>query len=459
MIEYLLFLLATALLLIRPTEMVPTLEHLPLYLMAIAGAVLFGANSLQMQLRWETMRQQPVILCMLGMILAIAASRLTTGHTDGLVGSVVEMVKIAVYFLLLVALINTPQRLRQFLLVIAVSATVMITYSLVDYRGFTAHWMAREDMAEVIYAQNRLPRDEWFLRHIPDRNGVDLYGNEIFFFRLCGLGIFSDPNDLSLLIVMTSIIALYFMADRQLSAMRFLWIGPLIVMGIAMHFTYSRGGLLAAGFAFTVWLLTRYGAKVAMGVGALAAACVPVMLGRAGNIDLEGGTGQQRIQFWGEGLAAIRNQHFLFGIGEGRFIELSDHVAHNSYIHAFVELGFAGGTLFFGAFFIPALTFFLMKRHDFQIDHPELRRMFPYIAAILADWLMGMSSLSRCYVPSTYLIAGLCAAYINLVGFYRLHPRPLLVLNARTVKPWLACSGALLVGAYLFVRVFARWGA
>jgi hypothetical protein len=147
----------------------------------------------------------------------------------------------------------------------------------------------------------------------------------------------------------------------------------------------------------------------------------------------------------------------LFGIGEGKYPDVAGLVAHNSYVHSFVELGFFGGTLFFGCFFLPAYTFFLMKRYRFRIEHPELRRMFPYIAAILAEWCMGMCSLSRCYVAPTYMVAGIAAAFINLVGFYRSHPRPLLRLSPKTMAPWLTCSAALLTGAYLFVRVFARW--
>ena len=155
---------------------------------------------------------------------------------------------------------------------------------------------------------------------------------------------------------------------------------------------------------------------------------------------------------------AIRNSRIFFGIGEGMYHDVAGHVAHNSWVHSFVELGVFGGTLFFGCFFMPAMTFFLMKWHKFRIDDPELRRMFPYIAAILIDWCVGMCSLSRCYTPSTYMVAGTCAAFVNLVGFYRARPRPLLILNSRTIQPWLACSAALLLGAYVFVRLFARWG-
>ena len=458
-VAYFLFLLANAMLFIRPAELFPSLGDVQVYLACIAGALLFSVSELHNQLRWRTMLQQPVNLCVVGVTLMVLVSRISTGNLENADTAFLTMVKVLLYYLVLVSVITTPLRLRYFLMSTAICATVMIAFSIVDYRSFRDHWTGNPEFEVVLERERHLePNERQILRHIPDRNGVDRYGNEIWFFRLCGLGIFHDPNDLSLLIVATAVICLYFWSDPELPWVRWFWLMPLVVLAVGMHYTFSRGGLLAGGLALMVWLSTRYGGKVAVAIGAMCLLAVPVALGRAGKMDISGGTGQQRIQIWSDGLMAIRNSRILFGIGEGQYTEISTHVAHNSYVHAFVELGFVGGTLFLGCFFLPAFTFFLMKRFEFRIDHPELRRVFPYVAAILADWCMGMCSLSRCYVPPTYMVAGVCAAFINMAGFYRTHPKPLLVLNHRTLQPWLACSAAVLIGAYVFVRVFARWG-
>ncbi len=68
-----------------------------------------------------------------------------------------------------------------------------------------------------------------------------------------------------------------------------------------------------------------------------------------------------------------------------------------------------------------------------------------------------MASLSRCYVAPTYMVVGVCAAYLNLVGYHRKTPRPLQTLNWRGVQRWAACSAALLACCFLFVKVFARY--
>lgn len=459
MVAYVFFMLANAMLFIRPGELMPALGDIQIYLACIAGALLFAIPDLHNQLRVKTLLQQPVNLCVLGVTLMTFISRVSVGEFKDIEVGFIAMVKVLLYYLLLVSLINSPVRLRQFLMTTTICATIMVAYSVVDYRAFNAQWLNTPEFYEALEKERNLdPSERTILRHIPDRDGVDIYGNEVWFFRLCGLGIFHDPNDVSLLLVATSIISIYFFFDPKLVLSRFLFLIPLAINGIAMYYTYSRGGLLAAGVAFVAWLIIRYGKYVAITFAVMGAGLVPIALGRMGNIDLSSGTGQQRIQVWSDGLMAIRNSRVLLGVGEGRYTEISSHVAHNSYVHAFVELGFVGGTLFFGCFFFPMFTFFMMKYKNFRIEHPELRRFFPYMVAIMAGWCMGMCSLSRNYVPPTYMIAGLGAIFVNQVGFYRHKPKPLLVLNYRTLQPWVACSAMLLLGAYVFVKVFARFG-
>ncbi|MEX0585105.1 MAG: O-antigen ligase family protein, partial [Pirellulales bacterium] len=354
--------------------------------------------------------------------------------------------------------VNTPQRLRTFLMCTALCSTAMIAWSVVDYRQFVAEWSDRTDLREIKDKERwQSPEEPILLRHTPEVNGLTADGQEIWIFRLCGLGIFHDPNDLSLLIAVTAIIVGYFLLDRGTGSGRWLWLIPLGVMGTAYYYTFSRGGLLALGFAGVVWAATRYGGKVAVGLGLLGAAALPIAMGRHASMNLSDGTGQQRIQIWSEGLVQLKSFRGLFGIGEGMYPDLTGLVAHNSYVHSFVELGVFGGAIFFGCFYFPAYAFYRIKRDPIAIEHPELARMLPYIAAILAAWCMGMASLSRCYVAPTYMVVGVCAAYLNLVGYHRSAPRPLQTLNWRGVQRWSVCSAGLLACCFLFVKVFARY--
>ena len=456
---YVLFLLANSTLYIRPAELFPAMGNVQLYLILIVGAMICSIRQIHNQVRLHTLVQQPINLCVLGVTVATATSHLSLGYVGGAVKSFERMAKVCLYYLTLVAVINTPQRLRGFLLNCVLCSVFMIGYSVMDYRQFVEDWSGRADIWEVKNQERDLgPDDPKLLRHSPENDEMSADGDVEWYFRLCGLGFFHDPNDMAQLIVMTSILCLYFMTDPKMTGMRYLWIPALGICGYALFLTHSRGGLLAGGVALMAYLATRYGGQVAGVIGGMGALAIPVALGRQGNIDLSGGTGQQRIQLWSDGLNQLKTARFFFGIGEGMYAEVAGLVAHNSYVHAYVELGFIGGTLFLGCFFIPAWGMFTMIRNKQRIDHEELRRMMPYLAGMGAGWCMSMMSLSRCYMPTTYMIVGTLAVFMNLAGFYRSHPAPLQQLSQPLAQRLVFASVALLGSFFVFVRVFARFG-
>jgi hypothetical protein len=456
---YVLFLLANAALYIRPAELFPALGNVQIYLALIVAAMFCSIRQLHNQVRIHTLIQQPINLCVVGVTVATATSHLSLGYVGGATRSFEMMAKVCLYYLTLVAVINTPLRLRGFLLNCVGCSIFMIGYCVLDYHQFVEDWGGRADLWEVKNRERDLGPDEpRLLRHVPEGDEINAAGDIEWYFRLCGLGIFHDPNDMAQLIVMTGILCLYFMTDPKLTGVRYLWIPALGICGYALFLTHSRGGILAGGVALMGYLATRFGGRVAAGIGAMGALAVPVLLGRQGNIDLSGGTGQQRIQLWADGLNQLKTSRFFFGIGEGMYAEVAGLVAHNSYVHAYVELGFIGGTFFLGCFFIPAWSMFSMIRHKQRIEHEELRRMMPYLAGMSAGWCMSMMSLSRCYMPTTYMICGTLAVFMNLIGFYRLRPAPIQEMDRPLTERLVFASGALLGAFFVFVKVFARFG-
>ena len=131
-------------------------------------------------------------------------------------------------------------------------------------------------------------------------------------------------------------------------------------------------------------------------------------------------------------------------------------MAYNSFVHAYVELGLFGGTLFLGCFFFPALSLYRLRnlRHEFQ--HPELNRLYPFVVAMLIGWTLGLQSLSRAYVVSTYLMLGTQVAYANLAGAH-LQPRRLLASWDRAhLFRLAACSAVVFLAFNVFVLVASR---
>ena len=99
-----------------------------------------------------------------------------------------------------------------------------------------------------------------------------------------------------------------------------------------------------------------------------------------------------------------------------------------------------------------------MIRNKQPIENDELRRMMPYLAGMTAGWCMSMMSLSRCYMPTTYMICGTLAAFMNLAGFYRRQPAALQQLDEKLAQRLGFASVALLSAFFVFVRVFANYG-
>jgi hypothetical protein len=222
--------------------------------------------------------------------------------------------------------------------------------------------------------------------------------------------------------------------------------------------TQSRGGLLALMTALVVllWVRTR-----GWRAPALAVACgLPVLLvllaGRQTEFALTStdDTGQMRIQLWAQGLNLFR-QSPLFGIGTGRYAEELGHVAHNSFVHGFVETGFLGGCFFLGMFVFSLWPLERLAPEREAVADLDLERLLPYLCGAVAGYAVGLLSLSRNYIVPTYLVVGLAHVYLREVSGFTspLGQRLSAALMAKLI------AGGLLTLAifYIFVRLLARW--
>lgn len=434
-LTYVLFLAINATLFLRPAEIIPLLQGLPIYEVLIVGACLGAVARMQRRLSWQALIRQPASICVAGLLVAVVISHATHMSWWWLQESVPHFAKVLVYYFLLVSVVDSPQRLRGLLLTIVVCGTTMVALCVVDFVGF---------------------HDLQFIEHVVDRDSAMTdSGDEAFVFRMRGTGVFQDPNDISLVIVVMSVLCTFFMTDPRGSPLRIGWLIPLAILAAALYFTRSRGGLLAEGAAVLTFLAYRHGRTAALVCGLTAALVLPFVAGRQGDIDLEeGGTGHERIVIWKDGLEEIKNANLLFGIGQGVFDDAVGIAAHNSFLHTFVELGLFGGTLFLGCFAFTALALYRLRGSRDSAHDPELARFAPYLAALLAGWCAGLFTLSRCYVVPTYLIVGLGAVFTTLMNGQLRPPRFLVVWDRLHVQHLLAGSAAVFVGLHVFVKLF-----
>ena len=449
-----LFLLVTTVLFIRPAELLPALKDTPIYEPLVVACLLASFPAVLRQLRWGALSRQPVMLCVLGLLPAVVLSQLANGQIWRAQNGGTEFLKVLLYFLLLVGLVNTPARFRRYLLVTAALIFCAASLALLQHHGFLK-LEALEAMAM--------------------REGYDEEtGERVTTIRLQASGIFNDPNDFSLILTVGILTLTHLCILGGGRVPRLFYVAPLAVLLYALALTHSRGGFLAMLAGMGVLFVSRLGWRRAIPLGLFG---LPVLLlafgGRQTRIDLgdEGDTGHARVTIWRDGLALFKTSP-VFGVGYGMMSRNLRIVAHNSFVHSYTEMGFFGGTLFLGAFYLPAL---LLRRRVVEgagaaqpvatedaddaeeREQPqvilELRQWRPCVLAVLLAYAIGLCSLSRAYTVTTYLILGTGSAYLTLLaahaGSQTAVPIPQLIRR-------LVLAGlAFLVCLSVFVRLVA----
>jgi O-antigen ligase len=428
-----LFILVNASLFIRPAEFVPAIEGWPIYAVLATLALLAALPQVLAQLTRSTLVERPITACVVTIFCATILSHLTFPSIWHARTAGTEFFKLLLYHLLLVAVIDSAERLRRFLACLVLLGVVVTTLALLQYHGY----LDIPALAEVQHGYTD-----------------SATGEHSTVVRLVSTGIFNDPNDLCLLLVFTMAACVYGLDAASPTLFRYCcWAAPLILFAYALTLTQSRGGFLGVLAAVVVLIWTRLGWRKGLPIASIA---LPVMFflysGRQTDLAMDDGTAQERVQLWSQGLTLFRRAP-VFGIGYGQFVEEIGKVAHNSFVHTFAELGFLGGTAFLGAF---ALAFRTVQQTRAASTESEITRLRPYLLAIITGYAVGMLSLSRAYVVPTYLVLALAVAYSQIA---RAAPAatPFPRVGTRLVLRLSALSVTFLAATYAFVRLFVRW--
>jgi len=425
-VDFVLFILVTALLFIRPNDFVPGMEEAPFYLVAIVPCILLSWHKLVPQLTRAAMRERPVLVFAIGILLfsivpCFLHSRFQLG-LDFAAGSI----KLIILFLLIQAHLDSPRRLKLF--VGCVVGTIMIPILLIvlNYHG-------------VIYVSA--------FKNVQDDNAGVL--------RLYGAGTFGDPNDICEIVNCAMIFSLYGLLDRGGGWTRVIWLAPLALFGHTLALTHSRGGFLGAVVGLVVLFRSRFrGTKSLVLTGATLALMFVVFGGRQTSFDTSEGTSQSRLQLWDAGFQLFTRAP-LIGIGINQFNEHVGHVAHNAFINTYAELGFLGGTLLFGQFYYCVNNLAKLGSKRVTLPDPEMRRLRPFLLASLASFATSEMSLTNANGPMSCVLLGLATVYIRLAD--PSPPLPDLFLSKRLVGRIIILSGLFLAGLYVFTRLTVRY--
>jgi len=424
------FIVTNAVLFIRPSEFVTAVEGLELYVLLILPCLALAFPTILAQLSARSLERMPATVCVLGLLGMVMLSHLAHMQVELAVEKGVMFAKVTAYYLLCVGLVTTPARLRTFFWWLPLFCTFIAILTVLHYH-------------KVIV----LPTNTQVKEMIFD----PALGKDVPFNRLTGTGIFADPNEFCVLMALCLILGIYWLTDPRSGVLGLLWLLPMGICFYAMTLTYSRGGLLAFLAALIVFFRARFGTLMTILLGG---AGLPLLLlvvgGRQATISLGSSTGQTRLEIWADAFESFKSSP-LFGIGCDEMAKDGGFVAHNSYLHAFVELGLPGGILFFGAFGYS--LFQLVKLGTKRvIRDPVESRLLTYVTALLAGYMVGMMSLTLTYVIPTYTMLGIATVFLGMTTSEP--PLPEKRFDAGWLVTWSFLALSLMVALNLLVKMF-----
>jgi putative inorganic carbon (hco3(-)) transporter len=425
------FVVLHAILFIRPSEFVPAIRGVELYQYVILLCLACSFPVLFPLLDLNRLQRAPITACVLCFFVAIVLSNLANLQLADAALNGVMFLKVLLYYLLFVGLVTTPGRLRILFWCLPICCTLVATLSVLQYHNvieLPGKWAVKEEIWDLQQS-----------RAVP-------------IFRLMGTGVFADPNEFCLLMALSIIFCAYWLTERRLGIFALLWVLPIPLLYYALTLTQSRGGFLALLVGLIVFFRARFGWSLTLILGCLVLpALLAVVGGRMATLSSGEGTAQQRLGLWADAMMEFKRAP-IFGVGCQNFARRQGLVAHNSYLHAFVELGVIGGVLFLGAFGFALVRLLKLTTGGRQIADPDLRRMLPFVTALLASYMAGMFTLTLDYVVPTFTLLAVVTVYLEMT--HSRPPLPEVRFDSRWLLAWTGISVLFLVSQNLFLRIF-----
>jgi hypothetical protein len=414
---------------IRPGEIIPGWIGFP-FLQFVGWFAVF-ASAVSLAFKPRNIVGLPSDWCFLGYCVAIILSRPANGWIGGGYIALLDILPLLMFYLLIRLGIQTERQLKSLMAVLVLLTLFQAGNGILQYHtgvgfgGSTAHVRAEYD---------------------PDT------GDEVQEVkRVRGTGIFGDPNDLA----MSLIVVLPFLFSAVISGqsgflLRILAVGAIGVLGYGLVLTQSRGGFVAFAALIATYAYRRFGRLAAVVAGVLAVV-VMVAAGpsRFQQIDASESSAQGRIQSWAAGLQMLKAQPIL-GVGYGNFGDYNEITAHNSFVHSFAELGVIGGTCFVGMWY----WFFVTTGAGRNVAGAARSRLALDILASGVGVMVCALFLSRQYSPILYVPLALGAARLTVT------PVDDQQASFQRWSDWMRLpllSIGAVIGAYVLVRVLARW--
>jgi putative inorganic carbon (hco3(-)) transporter len=384
-------LLYVALIYIRPGEIMPALVSLRLPMVVLIVASVSAAFSLFMKPR--RFIHLPGDVCFLGFILATMVSNPVNGNFTVGPGGLEQLVPLIGFYLLIRIGLQTERQLRWLVALLVLLTMFQATSGIVQ--SVTGAGIGG---STAVLTPTGAP---------PDTFEEDA-GRAVA--RIRGTGIFGDPNDLAMSLILVYPFLFTALLDPQGRwGKRLLALAALATLSYAVYLTQSRGGFIGLAALGAAFVYRRFGRRTALVAAAILVALVLAAPGRVSEISSSEESAQGRIQAWSAGFEMLKSKPVL-GVGTGEFTAHHQRVAHNSFVHVFAETGLIG------------LFFFVGMFYWFFVTHGPLRNVAGAVDSALARdlWAGGIGVvvcacfLSRQYVPVLYLPLVLGASRVTI---------------------------------------------
>lgn len=373
---------------IRPSDWVPGLVGTPLVLVTGVISILFivfgaVAGRFPSVLSGRTERM------MFGFLAAIALSHLSHFYIGGAIDSLNSFLPTITGFFLVISFVDSQKRMNIFFILL------LLLTAFLAYEGWLQHLTGfAHGGIEPYYEKNmtvdgiiRVSRIRWY-------------------------GMFNDPNDLGMALVLAIPFLLNVLLQRR-------YLVPLTLLPLlsgAIYFTNSRGTLLAGLVSIISYFIFRYrSAKGAVYGGMIAFVLFLFGPSRIASISAEEDSAYGRIQAWYQAYQMFKSNP-LFGVGKGMFTDFHIIVAHNSFVHVMAELGFIGLFFFTGLFYFPFNWLWknMLQPKDVifsQDDIGVISSCFASLTGIMA----AMFFISRSYMLIPFMLVGLTSSVTRVI--------------------------------------------
>ena len=400
----------------RPQDYVAAMQNLPIMLGLSVATFALMVLHMAVRHRMIVLARVPQNYLMLWFFAAIILSHLAW-VSPTVVDAAMDFVPTVVMYFLVATLVATHAKLK-----LTVNLVVLCTLFLAG-SGLVQHF-----------------------------TGSGLGGKESYHGRIQAVGIFSDPNDLGLALVV--VMPFFYLKLTEFSK---LWQKPLALIGLglilyALFLTQSRGGILALGVIVVLLMTRKLGRTFGMIAGATVFLAIFALAPRMGTISTGEASAHGRVEAWSIGLDLFE-AYPLFGVGAHNFTEYHFRTAHNSFVLCAAELGFVGLYAWIMLIYISIKN----NQHIAKaVRATRMRDVAVYVETVrygLIAFATGAYFLSRTYNEMLFLLVGLSAAVTNI--FVRESGERWQLIEKRDWINGLLWTG----GAFLLTKAFlvATW--